>query len=313
MNKSEDWQDEREGGEQRCVLCGGHGSWPLPYDLDPVVEDRVAKIERNRRYRWFLCQTCGNGYPTFVPELSVLSALWKTNRDISEADQVREDGIWQNRRRISRIGAERSLKLFSPLQKGAPGRFVDIACGLGATVSKFAEHGWDAQGIDADPTVKRFHEELGIQSKIGQIETVGLNGKFDVVHIAHAIYFITEPMRFLRSVKDVLTDDGLLCVVLANFLSNDDLGLPGYPHSFFPTAASMQYLLSRAGFRNVMCRHLSGSIYLAARSGVGPSPSVHPRLIRLGYQTKNLRYATIGRPKLWLRGLAKSALQSVKG
>jgi SAM-dependent methyltransferase len=243
-----------------------------------------------------------------VPELSVLSALWERNRDIPEQDQIREKEIWRNRRRISRIGAERSFKIFAPLRKGAPGRFLDIACGLGATVRKFADQGWDAYGVDADPTMRRFHEEFGIRSEIAQVETVRLEGKFDLIQVAHAIYFITDPMRFLRSLRDALSDDGLLCIVLANFMAANDLGLPGYPHSFFPTAGSMNYLLALAGYRSVMCRTLSGSIYLAARPGQGALPRVHPRLIRLGYRTKKFRYALFGRPDLWLRRVAKGFL-----
>src|SRR5205814_1226394 len=123
-----------------------------------------------------------------------------------------------------------------------------------------------------------------------------------------AIYFINDPKRFLRSLKDALTEDGLLCIVLAKFMAAEDLSLPGYPHTFFPTASSMRYLLALAGYRNVMCRATSGSVFLAARLGQGRLPQVYPRLIRLGYQTKNLRYALLGRPNLWLRKGAKSLL-----
>jgi SAM-dependent methyltransferase len=294
--------------DQACALCGGRASWQLSCHREPSVERQLSASLRNRDYQWFLCRTCGNGYPTFVPELGVLSALWEGNRDIAEGDRAREEQIWQERRRISRIGAERSFKLFSPLHKGTPGRFLDIACGLGATVREFADNGWEALGIDADPTMRRFHDEFGIQSQIGQIEAIKLGGKFDLIQIAHAIYFITDPMRFLRSLKDALTGDGLLCIVLANFMTADDLSLPGYPHTFFPTASSMRYLLALAGYRTVMCRATSGSVFLAARLGQGPLPPVYSRLIRLGYQTKNLRYALLGKPNLWLRKGAKNLL-----
>jgi SAM-dependent methyltransferase len=243
-----------------------------------------------------------------VPELGVLSALWESNRDIAEGNRAREEQIWQERRRISRLGAVRSFKLLSPLHQGTPGRFLDIACGLGATVREFEDHGWDAYGVDADPTMRRFHDELKIQSQIGQIETIELGSKFDLIQIAHAIYFITDPMRFLRSLKDALTENGLLCIVLANFMAAEDLSLPGYPHTFFPTASSMRYLLTLAGYRIVICRATSGSVYLAARLGQGPLPHVYTRLIRWGYQTKKLRYALLGKPNLQLRRVAKSLL-----
>src|SRR5262249_43964474 len=155
-----------------------------------------------------LCRTCGNGYPSFVPDLDILSAYWARNRDV--ADPESEDRIWDNRRRISRIGAERSFKIFSSFIDRKPGRrFLDIACGLGATVRKFADEGWDAQGIDADPAMRRLHDEFGIKSQIGQIETVRLEGKFDLIQVAHAIYFITDPLRFLRLVRGYLAENGV--------------------------------------------------------------------------------------------------------
>ena len=294
-----------------CPLCGGQSSWPLPYNAEDQFEQEHGAQLRRAGYSWYLCRTCGNGYPSFVPDLEVLSAYWARNRDVSEPGS--EGQVWKNRKRISRIGAERSFKMFSPLVGDRSGRrFLDIACGLGATVRRFADDGWDAQGIDADVTMRRFHEGLGIKSQIGQIETVKPSGTFDLIQIAHAIYFVTDPLAFLVRVKCHLTEGGVLAVVLADFLASDDLGLPGYPHSFFPTASSMRYLLAQAGYRVIMCRALSGSIFLAARPGAAPLPRVQPWLIRLGYQTKSLRYALVGRPKLASRRLAKSLISFVR-
>jgi SAM-dependent methyltransferase len=295
----------------RCPLCGGQSSWPLPYNAEEQFEQEHGARLRRAGYAWYLCRTCGNGYPSFVPDLEVLSAYWARDRNISEPGS--EDRVWNNRRRISRIGAERSFRMFAPLLGETSGRrFLDIACGLGATVRKFADHGWDAQGIDADVTMRRLHRELGIKSQIGQIETVKPSGTFDLIQIAHAIYFVTDPLAFLVRVKCHLTEGGVLAVVLADFLASDDLGLPGYPHSFFPTASSMRYLLAQAGYRVIMCRALSGSIFLAARPGAAPLPRVQPWLIRLGYQTKSLRYALVGRPKLASSRLAKSLISFVR-
>jgi hypothetical protein len=74
----------------------------------------------------------------------------------------------------------------------------------------------------------------------------------------------------------------------------------------------MKYLLALADYRVVTCRALSGSIYLAARAGAAALPRVRPRLIRLGYETKPLRYAMLGRPKLAMRRLAKRLVSSIQ-
>lgn len=286
-------------------------SWPLAHDVEPEFERAHGARLRAAGYAWRLCRSCGNGYPTSFPNLNLLSAYWSRNRDV--ADRESEDRIWEYRRRISGIGAERSFRILSPLVGSRPGRrFLDIACGLGATVRAFADHGWDAQGIDADPAMRRPHDAFGIRSQIGQIETVKLEGKFDLIQVAHAIYFITNPLRFLASVRSYLADDGVLAIVLADFMASEDPSLPGYPHSFFPTASSMQYLLATAGYRVIMCRVTSGSIYLVARPGAQVPSPVRPWLIRLGYETKSLRYWLIGRPKLAAKRVAKGLISRIR-
>ena len=297
---------------QNCPLCGAGARWPLEFRRDAAADRLRAQRGDRRDYAWHLCRRCGNAYPSFAPDLSILSELWQQNRADADLDPVRQAAVWRFRQTISRKGARRSFATFAPLHQGPPGRMLDIACGLGETVKCFADRGWDALGVDADANVRRFHQDLGIQSRIGQIEQVPVEGKFDLIQIAHAIYFITEPRRFLDQVKQRLQPDGLFCIVLADFMANDDIGLPTYHHSFFPTGASMRYLLAASGFRVCLLRHQSGSIYIAARPGAGSLPNVHPGLIRLGYRSKRLRFALLGRPKLWLRGLARAALRMVR-
>ena len=299
-------------GDPICPLCGGTASWPLAHMSDAGTDEQIAARHGAAAYAWRLCRTCGNGYPTCQPDLAILATLWQRNRALDDNDQTDADSIWRYRQEISRKGARRSYALFAPLRAGAPGRFLDIACGLGETVRTFADHGWDALGIDADPSVRRFHQALGIRSEIGQVETLRPDGRFDIIQIAHAIYFVTEPRRFLESLRDLLSEDGHLCIVLADFMAADDLSLPNYHHSFFPTATSMRYLLALAGFRTRLCRSRSGSCYIAAQVGAGPLPQVHPWLIRFGYRSRRLRYALFGRPKLALHRWAKRVLSAIR-
>jgi len=267
-----------------------------------------AEAGDHAAYAWHLCSRCGNAYPSAQPDLRVLRRIWEVNRSIEEPHQ--EQAVWQYRQSISRVGAERSYRLFAPLAARQPGRFLDIACGLGETVRKFSSQGWDSEGVDADASMERFHCQLGIRARIGQFEQLEFGQDYDIIHIAHAIYFITNPLEFMHTVRERLAPNGLFCIVLADFMLNHDPGLPSYAHSFFPTASSMRYALALAGFETVLSRRLAGSIYIAARPASNPPlPRVWPAAIRLGYLTKRLRYALIGRPYLALRRLVKFVLR----
>ena len=205
---------------------------------------------------------------------------------------------------MSRLWASRTYSVLGSLQN-QPGRFLDIACGLGETVKLFQDRGWRASGIDIDASTKPFHDRLGIETQIGRVEDLGIDGQFDIIHIAHAIYFVSDPMRFLRTVKDHLAPGGILSVLISDFLASTDPEYPGYFHTFYPTAGSMRYALALAGFDPAPPRRRSGSIFITARVGRTDLPTIRPEMIRLAYATKWLRYEFFGRPYLFVRRVAK--------
>ena len=294
----------------KCPICNFAKSWPLRWASDPVVRKWRADHGDARDYGWHLCRKCGNGYPSFQPSADLLSFFWNRDRQDAIATDLPKDDVWNVRRAAARRNAGRAYNLFTPLHAAAPGRFLDVACGLGETVKYFSDRGWNAKGIDVDPALKRFHDEIGIHSEIAHIETAKIDGKYDIIHISHAIYFITNPSDFLKRLGASLQPDGLLCIVLANFLASEDSGLPGFAHSFLPAAGPMRYALALAGYRTVLCRKKGGSIYIAARAADVRVPQGYPHLIRQGFQTKALRYALIGRPKLLLYRIAKRLLSA---
>ncbi len=293
-----------------CPVCNEQSFWPVPFADDPDVARWRADAGAQTDYEWRLCRRCGNAYPSQPPDLQILQRLWTTKRGDEGLTSADAEAAWEYRRRISRAGAARSFRQFAPLAGGPPGRFLDVGCGLGETVRTFADHGWDAQGIDPDPSTEHHHRAIGIKAHIGQFEQSDDTTTYDIIHIAHAIYFITDPMNFVRTVRRRLNPGGLFCVVLADLMANADAGRPSYSLTFYPTAASMRYALALAGFEVIRESKQSGSIFLAARPAAAPElPRIHPAAILLLHRTKALRHALIGRPYLALRELAGKLLK----
>jgi hypothetical protein len=117
-------------------------------------------------------------------------------------------------------------------------------------------------------------------------------------------------MAFIRGVRARLRPGGLFCIVLANLMANTDPAQPSYVHTFFPTASSMRYALSCAGFETILCRRRSGSTFIAAQPASSVArPFVSPMAIRVLYNTKALRYALLGRPYI----LGKQAVKFLIG
>lgn len=300
---------EVTGNHMACPICGNRQAWSIPCAHEPRITDWRAQTGDTVSYEWRLCRRCGNAYPSYPPALDVLQNLWKSNRTDVDSTAAERAERWSYRRAVAKTGAHRSYRFFAPLAGKTKGRFIDVACGLGETVRLFASRGWFAEGIDADPSTEPIHRELGIQTRIGQFEELEIGTEYDIIHISHAIYFITDPMRFIRTVRRRLAPDGLFCIVLADFFAHADRGLPCYLHTYFPTARSMRYALALAGFKTVLCKRRSGSIYIAAQPSANPGiPFVSPTAILALYRTKPLRYRLLGRPYLALRTAIKRLL-----
>jgi SAM-dependent methyltransferase len=294
-----------------CPICESADYWPVRSVLDPQIERWRCEEGDTAAYEWRMCRTCANGYPSHQPLLPVLQKAWLEHKSTPGLSAEELEQVWARRRAGVRVIAARSFRIFAPLAGESGRRFLDVACGFGETVKTFADHGWDAEGIDADSSISHVHREMGIRVRHGQIEEMDLGetelgARYQIVHIAHAIYFITNPMRFLKEVRKRLAEDGLFCVVLSDFYAHHEPSLPTYAHTFFPSAASMRYALALAGFKTIACKRVSGSIYLAARPASAiEAPFVSPGRTHFLFRTKPLRYALIGRPYLALRHAAK--------
>jgi SAM-dependent methyltransferase len=279
-----------------CPFCGEQNYWLIPFNQSGAAQaDAFAK-----GYHWRLCKLCGNAYPSHPPELKQLQVFWDANRIEINSDANAEE-IWRSRLRKEAVWAQRAYDFISPFLANRAGRFLDVACGLGATVEYFQNKGWIAEGVDADPSTAQHHSKLAIKTTIGQIENIETETGFDLISISHAIYFISDPLAFLDRVKTLLNQEGYLLIILSDFLSNLSDGQPGFAHTCYPSPSAMIHTLCQNGFQFVSQKKIRGSILILVRASgvcVSPPPKNFPTLIYAQHITQRLRYNTIGRPIL---------------
>lgn len=289
-----------------CPLCQSDQFWKLPFNEKGV--DRSKR--RLENYEWRLCKHCANAYPRPAPTLAELQAYWDQNRVETSERQITEQ-VWQARQAQDLLWAQRAYDFVTPHVVTTQRTYLDVACGLGATVECFQSHGWDAEGIDADPNAKEFHLKRNIRSRIGQIEHIEDLIKFDLISICHAIYFITDPLNFIRQIKRLLNQKGLFLVVLSDFTSNLSSGQPGFAHTWYPTEYSLRVLLQREGFAIVNTKKIRGSILiLAAVAKQVPIRRSTPWAYwtYIAHVSQRVRYRYIGQPFLSLVRLARRVL-----
>jgi SAM-dependent methyltransferase len=292
----------------RCIICGDADLTPVPFSSHASIDAHRRRLGETRPYAWFLCQSCGNAMPSHQPGRAVLEAVWNESRASKQGEDT--EATWAHRRRIAAIGADRSWECFGDLRGGSePGRFLDIGCGLGYTVRKFANHGWQASGIDPDITMKEQHERIGITSLIGPFEDMKDDQTYSMIQIAYAIYFITDPMMFLARVRDMLERDGIVAIVLADLLTYTQPVGPSYVHTWLPTAESLEQALALAGFRVIRRKRIKDSWFIAATPGKASELQLPIQRILWRHRTRALRWAMLGAPRQVLAGLVKKMLK----
>jgi SAM-dependent methyltransferase len=283
-----------------CMICGSDMLESIPFDRIAAADGVLARRGLAAAYEWRLCMRCGNATPASAADPAALEEIWQSNRQ-TPGDQ---NAQWAYRRRIAEIGARRSWDVFSGLRKGAgQGRFLDIACGHGMAVKLFKDSGWHAEGSDIDATMKPFHDELGITTRIGPVENEAWDEPFDLIQIAYAIYFITDPKAYLARLRGLLKPDGHLALVIADHLAYTCESGPNYAHTFIPTAQSLAYLLNLAGYDVVLTRKIKDTTYLAARPGGSTPPVIDTKAILRAHRTRALRWRLIGANRARLRAL----------
>lgn len=107
----------------------------------------------------------------------------------------------------------------------APGpRLLDVGCNGGNLVAATAELGLDAEGIDPDPVATEWGRRLGRRLHTGTLDA--LDGRYDVVVLAHVLEHVVDPGGILREVARLMAPHGRAFV----FVPNRSGLVPGLMH-----------------------------------------------------------------------------------
>lgn len=75
-----------------------------------------------------------------------------------------------------------------------------------------------------------------------------LDQKFDIISMVHVLEHVHHPIDFLRTVRSLLRDDGILIINVPDIVQNS-LDLAVYDHCTHFTKASLEWVVKEAGFR----------------------------------------------------------------
>lgn len=98
------------------------------------------------------------------------------------------------------------------------GRFLDVGCGSGATVRAAMDLGWEALGIDIDPSLTELgHRELQVDLRTTTLSDSNLTAEqFDFIRLRDVIEHLPDPYQSLLEVKRLLVPGGYLLIATPN-------------------------------------------------------------------------------------------------
>ncbi|MBI1846969.1 MAG: methyltransferase domain-containing protein [Candidatus Rokubacteria bacterium] len=101
---------------------------------------------------------------------------------------------------------------------GTPGRLLDIGCGFGFFVRLAAAAGWNATGVDVDPTAVAYaRTRLGIAAFVGDACQLPVaDASFDLITIWNVLEMVGDPLSLLREAARLVRPSGRIFIRTPN-------------------------------------------------------------------------------------------------
>lgn len=171
---------------------------------------------------------------------------------------VRDLGIGSHGYRVERFGRERVALMSRYLSAGRP-RYLDVGCSTGFVVEAARDAGWEAVGIDLNPSAVEFGRARGLDLRTVALEEAGFEpDSFDAVSLFDVLEHLLDPVRTIRTCRDLLKASGILFVYVPNYDSASRLLMGKDAHFIWPThhlnyytPATIGDLMRREGFEPV--------------------------------------------------------------
>jgi 2-polyprenyl-3-methyl-5-hydroxy-6-metoxy-1,4-benzoquinol methylase len=171
-------------------------------------------------------------------------------------DIVRDLGINSHEYRVVRFGSERVRMMTEQLRvpNGRLPRYLDVGCSTGFVVEAARDQGWEAIGIDLNPSAVEYGRARGLDLRTVALEDADFaTGTFHAVSLFDVLEHLLDPRRTLRACADLLAPGGILFIYVPNFDSASRLLMGANAHFIWPTHHLNYY--TPTTIRDLMLRH----------------------------------------------------------
>ena len=238
-----------------CVGCGARESF--------VDKKFGSKLCLKTPFACRKCRNCGLRWLSPRPTENAYHKIYDYENYFGGSDAEEDyDSVVASRKPVY---IDRLKKIKSRLNWNSSVRLLDIGAATGDFVYEARQVGFIADGLEiSDYARERAKNKYGIELTRGSLEKSKLTlQKFDVIHLHHVFEHIPRPGEFLRTIWEMLPQDGLLVLEIPQQVYNDldrvrmilkgghlkeSFGPYSLHHTYFYTPSTIRLLLEHCGF-----------------------------------------------------------------
>jgi len=220
-----------------------------------------------------VCPVC-DGQPNQAPDISghpmlrcrECQLVYARDRDVPVGlyeSAYSEEGDYANHFALARAQLEGTIPfnwshqwVFDRVHPFGRARVLDLGCGVGSALCIAKRSGWVPHGQDISQNALRAAREVfGHVTFSESVDELAARGeRFELVTAFNLIEHIPQPLAYLKTIRQLVTDDGYLGVVVPNYdsyaMRHTRLSewLPPFHLNFF-TTQSLESTFNKAGFR----------------------------------------------------------------
>lgn len=176
-----------------------------------------SKLRDNKTtYKVYRCRNCGHVQILPRPEEDEDKEFYDKNLQ----DRNRQKEIDYKKLRANNLfDTRRHVKLIQSLNKDMNYRILDIGSGYGFFVNELFNCGYkNVMGIDIS------YERRSIAKKHGSVQVIDFDinkpdrdiGRFDIVTLFHVLEHMSDPIIFLKNIKNLMSPNGILICEVPN-------------------------------------------------------------------------------------------------
>ncbi len=160
----------------------------------------------------------------------------KTYQSKEYQEIVKELGEDSHNYRKERFGQERVGIMKKFLKNKSNIKYLDIGSSTGFVVEAAQEVGWDAMGIELNPSAVQFGKKRGLKIIKGDLLDCNLNNKkFDVISLFDVLEHLPSPRATINEVIKKLKPEGIIFLYVPNFDSASRILMGDQAHFIWPS------------------------------------------------------------------------------